>query len=157
MNVRMASEEDRGGICKLADEINMDHFINMPRYFSKPEEDGSDWWHWKESFEKEGGFALVCIINKVVVGFVTAQIVDTPKLPFLNPMRKCLIGTIVVSRSCQRKGVGKKLIASVSEVANERGAVDLGLDVMDFNDGARRFYTNLGFGRVSERLSKAIA
>jgi len=157
MNIRAASENDRDGICKLADEINMDHFNNMPRYFSKPKNDGSDWCHWKESFEKENRFAFVCTNEEVVVGFVTAQIINTPELPFLNPMKRCLIGTIVVSGNYQRKGVGSRLISRVSEAAKERRAIDLGLEVMAFNSGAREFYKNLGFACFSERLSKSLA
>lgn len=157
MKIREASETDRDGICQLADEINLIHFGNMPRYFSRPQQDGSDWWYWKASYEKEGGFVLVCEIDDFIAGFVAAQTVNTPELPFLNSMKRCLIGTIVVSNKNQRKGIGSQLIARVTDVARERGASDIGLEVMAFNQGAREFYTKLGFDCFSERLSKALS
>lgn len=157
MKIRMANESDRDGICLLADEINLTHFDNMPKYFSKPPQDGSDWWYWKASYEKDGGFVLVCEVDENIIGFVAAQTVNTPKLPFLNSMKRCLISTIVVSKKCHRQGVGSQLIARVAEVAKERGASDLGLEVMAFNRGAREFYIKLGFDCFSERLSKSIS
>ncbi|MFM2485702.1 GNAT family N-acetyltransferase [Celerinatantimonas yamalensis] len=156
MKIRMANDDDRDGICKLADEINMEHFNHMPRYFAKPKADRSDWWYWQSTFQKEDRFMLVCIMDETVVGFVSASIVDTPDLPFLVSMKRCLIGTIVVASHYQRKGIASQLVARVCEVAKEKGAIDLGLEVMDFNRGAREFYRKLGFGCFSERLSKSL-
>lgn len=109
------------------------------------------------SYEKEGSFVLVCEVDENIIGFVAAQTVNTPKLPFLNSMKRCLISTIVVSKKCQLQGVGSQLIARVAEVAKERGASDLGLEVMAFNRGAREFYIELGFDCFSERLSMSIS
>lgn len=154
MKIRMANESDRDGICLLADEINLTHFDNMPKYFSKPPQDGSDWWYWKSCYEKDGGFVLVCEGDNKIIGFVAAQIVTIPELPFLNSMERCLISTIVVSSKSQRQGVGRRLIAHVTTLAKERGASDIGLEVMAFNSDAREFYKKLGFDNFSERLSK---
>lgn len=157
MEIRHLKDFDKVGLCKLSHQINLEHFENEPTYFREPVVEGDDWDFWRESHEKEGGFILVAEIDHEVVGFVAAEIFDNPSLPFLNPLKRCRIATIVVSNAHHRKGVGTALYEKVCKIAKENEAADLSLEVFSFNTSAIAFYEKLGFRTNSNRMSHALA
>lgn len=157
MEIRFLQDEDKAGICHLSYQINSDHHKHEPRYFREPVAIGEDWEFWKQSHEKEGGFLLVCLINDKVVGFVAAEIYPMPDLPFLTKMTRCRIATIVVSDDHQREGAGTALFNRVCEIAKDRGAIDIGLEVISYNTGAQEFYEQLGFKNFAYRMSRSLA
>ncbi|PWQ96793.1 GNAT family N-acetyltransferase [Leucothrix arctica] len=157
MDLRYLKDSDKSGVCKLSHQINSDHYLNEPGVFCQPVAEGDDWSFWKESHEKDGGFVLVALSNSNVVGFVAAEVSDMPNLPFLNPMKRCKIATIVVSDEHQKKGVGSELFEKVCEIAKEHGAQRLVLDVFTFNKTAVDFYENHGFKNTATHMSKSLA
>ncbi|WNO09985.1 GNAT family N-acetyltransferase [Teredinibacter sp. KSP-S5-2] len=157
MEIRYLKDSDKAGLCKLSHQINKQHFEKEPKYFCNPGKEGDDWEFWKNSHEKEGGFVLVAVLNEEIAGFVAAEMSDMPNLPFLNPMKRCRIATIVVSRKCQRRGIGTAMYESVYKIAKEYGASDLNLEVFSFNRSAIAFYEKLGFINSSHRMSMPIA
>ena len=156
MKIRFLNESDKDDICTLSYQINLDHHQNEPRYFRVPVEIGDDWEFWMGCHEKEGGFVLVCELEGNVVGFVACEISPMPNLPFVQPMIKSRIGTIVVAQQHQRKGIGTALFRRVCEISQERGAVDIGLEVFAFNARAVAFYQKLGFKPFAQRLSRSL-
>jgi GNAT superfamily N-acetyltransferase len=61
------------------------------------------------------------------------------------------VSTLYVIRPAQRRGVGKRLLASAAKVMAARGAVSLHLWVLNGNARARAFYEHLGGAPVEER------
>lgn len=157
MDIRYLEDSDKSAICKLSHQINSDHYLNEPEVFCKPVSEGEDWIFWKESHEKEGGFVLVALLNSNVVGFVAAEISGMPNLPFLNPIKRCRIATIVVSRKYQKSGVGSALYERVYEIAKQQGADRIVLEVFSFNLSAIDFYEKLGFKGTAMHMSKSLA
>ena len=156
MEIRFLKEEDRQGVCQLSYQINNEHHKNEPRYFCAPTIVGEDWEFWRRAQNSDGGFVLVCLVGHEVVGFVAAKICPMPDVPFFVTMTRCIITTIVVSNSHRRKGVGTALYEKVCEIARSRGAVDIGLEVIAFNNGAQKFYKKLGFNNFSVRMSRSL-
>jgi ribosomal protein S18 acetylase RimI-like enzyme len=157
MEIRYLEDFDKSGICKLSHQINSEHYKNEPQYFCKPVVEGEDWGYWKNSHEKNDGFVLVAILNNEVVGFISAELAEMPNLPFLNPMKRCRIATIVVSDNHHRKGIGSALYDRVREMAKEQGASDLTLEVFSFNRSAIAFYEKIGFRNTSNHMSLSLA
>ncbi len=157
MEIRYLKDSDKSAICKLSHQINCDHHLNEPEVFCKPVAEGEDWLFWKESHEKDGGFVLVAISNFNVVGFVAAEVSETPNLPFLNPIKRCRIATIVVSNKYKNCGVGSALYEKVCEIAKEKGACRLTLEVFAFNSSAIDFYEKHGFKSTAMYMSKSLA
>lgn len=157
MEIRFLQESDRDGICRLSYQINSEHYKNEPRYFCEPPVEGSDWAFWRKCNKKERGFLLVCVDDLEVIGFLSAELLLSPDLPFIRQMTRCRIGTLVVSNEHHRKGVGTALFNKACIIAKEGGAEDIGLEVMSFNVSAREFYRNLGFRSLAERMSKELA
>ena len=156
MDIRYLEDLDKLGICKLSHQINNAHYLNEPEVFCKPVSMGDDWRFWKESHEKDDGFVLVAILNNNVVGFVAVEVSDMPSLPFLNPIKRCRIATIVVSDDHQKKGVGSALFEKVCEIAKERGAHHLSLEVFTFNNTAVNFYEKHGLRTTAQHMLKSL-
>ncbi len=157
MDIRFLENFDQSDVCRLSHQINLQHYQNEPEVFCEPVEEGSDWAFWKESHEKDGGFVLVAVLDDKVVGFVAAEIPQMPTLPFLNSGARCRVATIVVSSEYQKKGVGSALYEAVHNIAKERGASRIVLEVFSFNSTAIEFYEMHGFRSSAIHMSKSLA
>ena len=157
MEIRYLQDCDKDDLCKLSYQINSEHYQREPAFFCRPVEEGDDWEFWKNSHEKEGGFVLVAAIEDELVGFVSAALSEMPNIPFLNPIKRCKISTIVVSKNHHRRGIGTALFNRVIELASKQGASEVNLEVFSFNTSAQAFYEHLGFRNSSKIMSKPIA
>ena len=111
---------------------------------------------WESKVFCDDNIAIVAESGREIHGLIIAMLSTQPSLPFLKHKKVCRIGTIVVSESQQKKGLGKQLMAEVEHWAKRRGATEIKLEVMEFNQGALRFYDTLGFRTQSRILSKTI-
>jgi GNAT superfamily N-acetyltransferase len=57
---------------------------------------------------------------------------------------------LVVSETARSRGVGEALVAAVAREGVARGAVRIDWSVLDWNEGAMRFYRRLGAGPTQE-------
>ena len=156
MSIRKGVESDIDGICALSNEINMEHYLNMPKDFLKPDGTNRDDLYWKGFLEGDDSIVYVAEEDGVIVGAVSASVSSTALVSFIVPRARCQVETIVVTEKYRGKGFGRMLMSSVEAFAKEKGATDIRLDVMSFNSGAIEFYKELGFGDFSSRLSKSL-
>ncbi len=63
---------------------------------------------------------------------------------------------LVVSESARSRGVGEALMAALAREAIERGALRIEWAVLDWNQGAIRFYERLGAHRPNEWIRYAL-
>jgi ribosomal protein S18 acetylase RimI-like enzyme len=70
------------------------------------------------------------------------------------PMRYAWVSDITVRRECQRSGIGRALMEEVNRWVKAREASQTGLNVWDFNTGAKRFYKSLGYTTSSQMMWK---
>lgn len=156
MEVRKAKLEDFDAVSGLSDEINEQHYSYMPNDFIQPNEAGRDKEFWIEFWKSDGSIFLVAEVAGKVVGFITGSISRGNRVPFVVQKTKCHIGTIVVSNVARRQGIGKMLYTTLVEQAKAKGAIEIALEVMSFNEAAKRFYEELGFGEFSTKLRREI-
>jgi len=156
LSIRKGIESDIDGICALSNEINMEHYRNMPKDFLKPDGSNRDEPYWKEFLEGDNSIVYVAEKSGVIVGAVSASVSSTALVPFIVSRARCQVATIVVTEKYRGKDIGRKLMSAVEVFAKEKGATDIRLEVMGFNSGAIEFYKELGFDNFSSRLSKSL-
>ncbi len=156
LNIRIACEADLDQICCLSDEINADHYANMPRFFLKPQGTMRDRAFWRGFIDREQAMIYVAEQDSLIIGFIASNIIDSSSVSFLVPMLKCHISTIVVEKSRRMNGVGRQMVEFMANVAATLGASNLSLDVMGFNSSAYAFYEAMGFAVFSTKLTKPI-
>jgi ribosomal protein S18 acetylase RimI-like enzyme len=156
MKVRIATEIDLDDICVLSEQINDLHYQNAPHLFTKPIGKEKDRKFWTEILTQKNSVFFVAEVNNQVQGFVTARITENTEIPFLVSKKICRVGTIVVSEDFQGTGMGKLLMLNSEQWAQSEGAVEIRLEVMEFNGKAQKFYDTIGFQTQSRILSKKI-
>jgi len=156
LSIRKGIESDISGVCILSNEINMEHYHNMPKDFLKPDGNNRDEPYWRAFLERDDSIIYVAEISGVIVGVVSASISTTALVPFIVSRARCQVATIIVTEKYRGKGIGRKLMSAVDAFAKKNEATDIRLDVMGFNSGALEFYKELGFGTFSQRLSKSL-
>ena len=122
MIIRKFRPEDKKPFCMLSDQINHEHYENMPNDFKEPIGNEGDWEHWCAFDKDERGILLVAEDGDVADGFIAGRVVDSGKSSYLVPKKKLQISTIVVEQSAQGQGIGRALVESavLKKFAKER-------------------------------------
>lgn len=106
-----------------------------------------NWMYSLETLEKqadEGYLFYLAEENQEVLGFTGIELNQEPG--------KTKIHKIYILPTAQGKGIGKKLIHKVKEVASENKQTSLLLNVNKYNQGAIDFYEYLGFVKVKDEV-----
>ena len=98
--------------------------------------------------------ASVAVVAGEVAGFLTARIDLNESVPFLSKLPVCRITTVVVDEGLRSRGIGRALIAHGDQWGKARGASQLRLEVMAFNERARALYERLGFKAQSQTMAR---
>lgn len=156
LSIREARESDLPSVCRLSDDINMDHHENMPRDFIKPDGSDHDDPYWRRFLGKEGAAVFVAEDGGALVGVVAVSVSKSAPFPFIVSRPRGHVATIVVAKKHRGKGIGHKLISTAEAFAKNEGADDIRLEVMAFNADALEFYREIGYENFSYRLSKPL-
>nr|WP_283818325.1 GNAT family N-acetyltransferase [Pseudomonas oryzihabitans] len=156
LRIRPAFVTDLAAICRLAEQLAEQHHRQAPATFAEPSGGWRDQDYWAAQLEPEDGVLLVAEAGDELVGFVTARLSDTRSISFLQPLILCRIGTLVVSASHRRLGVGARLLDAVEAWARDNDVDELRLEVMEFNEDAQAFYARQNFRGQSRILAKAL-
>ncbi|WP_282067168.1 GNAT family N-acetyltransferase [Vibrio rotiferianus] len=154
MKIRPATPDDLNALFDLNKQINELHHLHAPLAFVAPSEE--DRTFLRNMLADEARLFLVAEEGQQVLGFITATITQNETISFLIKDPICRIGTIVVDENQKSKGVGRALMATVEQWARESGAIQVRLEVMEFNRDAQQFYDRLGFVPNSRLMMKCL-
>ncbi|WP_050906717.1 GNAT family N-acetyltransferase [Vibrio campbellii] len=154
MKIRQATPDDLNALFDLNKQINELHHLHAPHAFVAPSEE--DRTFLRNMLADEERLFLVAEEGQQVLGFITATITQNETISFLIKDPICRIGTIVVDENQKSKGIGRALMASVEQWARESGAIQVRLEVMEFNHNAQQFYDKLGFIPNSRFMMKCL-
>ncbi|MGI9950445.1 GNAT family N-acetyltransferase [Vibrio hyugaensis] len=154
MRVRQATPNDLESLFELNNQISALHYINAPQSFVAPSEEDKTFL--ANALADEKRLILIAEEGQQVLGFITAHITQNETISFLIKDPICRIGTIVVDENQKTKGIGRLLMTEVEQWARASGAVQLRLEVMEFNQAAQQFYDKLGFVTNSRLMMKCL-
>jgi ribosomal protein S18 acetylase RimI-like enzyme len=140
LGIREAKESDRPSICRLSDDINLDHYANMPRDFIKPAGSDRDEPYWRSSMENGSSAVFIAEDGGKVIGAIAVSVSASAPYPFIVSRPRGYVGTVVVAKGQCRRGTGRQLMSAAESFASGQGAADIRLEVMAFNDDALDFY-----------------
>lgn len=157
VEIRPAEMTDLKSVCDLADQINEQHHRALPEIFATPEAYGRDREYWLKQIKQDDTLFLVACRNGSIHGFITAEIQNGSAIPFLQQTKVCKIGTVVVDAASRGEGIGSLFMAYAERWAARSGAVEIRLQVMDFNTQAQTFYAQHEYRPLSHTLCKPLA
>ena len=99
---------------------------------------------------------LVAVSDDEVAGVAQLHLVTVEASPPLRARRYVEVVSVVVAAGQQRRGVGRALMRDAERWATDIGASGLELNVYTFNAAARRWYEELGYQPLSERLRRSL-
>lgn len=154
MQVRTAKITDIRSILELSDQINRQHHHGAPMVFAPASQSFSDSEeYWLGLMLDPIGAFLVAVKGGQVIGFLAGKVTQNRGVSFIQPHKIARVNTIVVNDEVQSQGVGKSLMKSFNQWAQARGAIELRLEVMEFNQQAQSFYESLGMETQSRTMS----
>ncbi|MBD3894995.1 GNAT family N-acetyltransferase [Halomonas sp. ML-15] len=156
LSIREAREADLPSIYRLSDAINMEHHVNMPKDFIKPDGNHDDESYWRRFLEDDSSAVFVAERNANVVGVISVSVSNKAPFPFLVSRPRAYVATIVLDKAFRGQGIGRHLMSAAEDFAKAKGASDIRLEVMAFNASALAFYEELGYENMSYRLMKPL-
>ena len=101
--------------------------------------------HIYEKFDSEDSDVIAALEDDEIVGFATVEYIKRPESAYCLARSIYRIEEFGVDVNHQRKGIGRKLIAFIGEVAKQKGFDRVDLDMWQFNETALNFYEEIGF------------
>ncbi len=155
VTMRRARMDDYQRLCELFAEVDALHVERFPELFrmAQPARDRE---YIRQILEDELSAIFVAEAAGELAGFVQVMVRDAPPVEVMVPRRFAVVDTLGVSEKHRRLGIGKALMEKAEQFAAERGAGDVELNVYLFNQGAVRFYEELGYTPERQRMRKKI-
>ncbi|WP_061017643.1 GNAT family N-acetyltransferase [Vibrio splendidus] len=154
MQIRTAKVTDISSILELSEQINRQHHLGAPMVFapvSQSRADSEEYWLGL-MLDPVGAF-LVAVDDRQVIGFLAGKVTQNKGVSFIQSHKVARVNTIVVNAQTQSQGVGRALMKSFNQWAQASGAIELRLEVMEFNQQAQGFYESLGMETQSRTMS----
>ena len=89
----------------------------------------------------------VCEQNGAIIGEISL-VFDMHDPDYTMPQRRAYVSHLIVKKGCRRQGVGRALVAYVTQQAEQMGLKELSIGVDLDNYPALKLYTGAGFDRV---------
>lgn len=154
--IRPATLRDYIGLCEVFQEADLMHSSALPDLFRPTRGPARTREYVAEIIGSENSVVFVAEQDEKIIGATRAEIREAPTIPLVVPRRFGVIDTLVVTRSCRRRGVGTELAAEVQRWAQGKAVSQLELTVFEFNRSGLAFYQKLGFRTASRRLRKSL-
>jgi GNAT superfamily N-acetyltransferase len=102
--------------------------------------------YFKDSIEREQGFALIATAGKDIAGIVRVE--EAFLESFFTYDKVYKVDDLVVKKGFRRKGVATALLSKVKEIAKENDVYLLKARIYTFNEPAQRFFVENDFDDI---------
>ncbi len=154
VNIRKATARDYKALCELFNEVDALHRGRLPGIFQKPSGPVRKYDHYWGLITDENVGLFIAEVERKVIGFVQAIVIDTPNIPVLVRRYYAIIDSIGVKEDFQQHGIGQALMDRLHEWVNEKGATSVEVNIYNFNEAAITFYEKLGYKTLTRRMSR---
>lgn len=92
----------------------------------------------------------IAVLENEIVGFIVARLITNPCQNYSDYAE---IYNIAVKNKYRNRGIGKKIMESLTTICRENKITEIFLEVRKSNKTARNFYARRGFEEIGERKS----
>lgn len=155
IQIRPATMTDYEAICQLTMQVDRIHIDWYPEYFRLPSGPSRERIFIQTWMGRDESEILLAFDASGLVGLLMIVIEIFPAFPIMQEgYRKATVDNLVVEQNNQGRGIGKQLMKAAEDWARTQQAQELSLQVYEKNQGAQRFYQQLGFETVSHLMRK---
>ena len=145
MEILKAKLEHVGEIVLLNDAAQKIHAEHHPEVFKYPTDAVGMERFFRDIILADDNFIFLAKISEQAVGYVWGTIQRRPENVFKHSQEWIYIHQLSVEPDYRRKGVGRRLLHAVDNVARENGISKFVLDSWEFNKESHAFFEQLGF------------
>lgn len=151
LRFRTAAPLDYGAVNQLCAEVHALHSSARPDVFASTQTP-MDGRAFQRLLDDPQSAVYIVEASDQIVGYAVLNYTTAQRLPTLQQRKLCLVEDFCVARTQRRRGVGRAFFSFLVTKARERGAGSLELTVWEFNEGARRFYDEMGMKCRARRM-----
>jgi ribosomal protein S18 acetylase RimI-like enzyme len=155
LQIREATIDDHPALDALWIEGDLMHHEAWPNVFARPAGIARSPDDVMAMLNNPEQCLIVAGSDDRIAGFVRVTLRDR-RPPFV-PIRFAIVEEIVVAAERRGEGIGSRLMAEAEAWAKNNGAVEVWLDVWEFNENAIGFYASLGYETITLRMRKELA
>ena len=145
ITIRKAEPKDTASVMRLLEHILTLHSSGRPDIFKA----GSRKYSQEEFYQilQDETKPVLVAVNAAgeVLGYAFCILKDCTGHPMLQDRRTLYIDDFCVGEAYRGHMIGTRLLEAVKELARQRGAVEIELNVWNFNKSAIAFYEHCGF------------
>ena len=145
MKILKAKLEHVGEIVLLNDAAQKIHAEHHPEVFKYPTDAVEMERFFRDIILADDNFIFLAKISEQDVGYVWGTIQRRPENVFKHSQEWIYIHQLSVEPDYRRKGVGRRLLHAVDNVARENGISKFVLDSWEFNKESHNFFEQLGY------------
>ncbi len=150
--MRQATVDDARSVAELCSHVHEIHHAARPDFFKPFTLSDEMIGFFTARLADEGYFVNIGEVDGETVGYVLAQVVNSPENIFAYASQVVVIDQMGVNPKYRSQGYGELLLKSAFEWACERGITRVLLTVWAFNERANQFYERLGFKARHTRM-----
>lgn len=156
LTIRTATMDDFAAVCRLLHELDGHHVRILPDVFQPFDGPTRQRERIARFVDGDDAELFVAEINRDIVGLATIQISSSPDAPMFRPGRHAYMDNLVVNRDFRGSGIGKMLLARVTEWTRSRNLQCIEISVWMDNDVGLSFFTSNGFTPRCQRMQLRI-
>jgi len=144
ITIRPARPEDYPAISRLLIQIaTLHHELRPDLYCAVRKYDQVQY----EAALENASTPILVVINTQgdVLGYAMCEVKQLCGIPQMVDHDYLWLDDLCVDESARGQGVGELLMKAVTDLAHELGLNKISLNVVEANEGARRFYERLGY------------
>ena len=145
MEILKAKPEHVSEIILLNDAVQKMHAKHHPEVFKYPVDAVEMENFFRDIISSENNFIFMAKISNLAVGYVWGAIQRKPDNVFKYGQERMHIHQLSVEPDHRRKGVGRRLMYALDNVARENGISKFVLDSWEFNKESHTFFEQLGY------------
>jgi len=156
LTIRTATMDDFAAICRLLHELDNHHVRILPEVFQPFDDPTRQRDRIARFLDEDDAELLVAEFRTDIVGLVTVRISENPDAPMFRPDRRACIDDLVVRRESRGQGIGKLLLARVTEWTRSRKLQCIDINVWNENKIGTSFFKTNGFEPRCHRMELKI-
>jgi len=154
--IRPAQKEDYPAVSRLLLQIAKQHAELRPDLF-RPKAKLSERSYRKLLKKAEKNPILVAVQENRVVGHMFTEVIQQKKKHHKQARRVFYIDDLCIDETCRGRGLGRKFMEEAALLARINRCDSLELNVFQCNEGAIRFYENMGFTVQRVTMERGLA
>ncbi|PGZ92236.1 GNAT family N-acetyltransferase [Bacillus sp. AFS029533] len=151
ISIRNANQKDYEKLLPLFRQVHDLHVFERPDLY-KENSTPVDEEEFNNQLKDDKQHMLVATLGAEIVGVAVLKEEEIPENSFVNARKILLVNSLCVDDTSRKKGIGRKLMQSVLNLAKELNVDSIELSVSESNQNAIHFYESIGMATKNRKM-----